>query len=147
MPALDPARDGASARRADPLRSPDGRSLGIDRAPAAAAVGGALLGYAGIMLAGDLADLHTIGTRREGRGIGRALLGWCEQQARAGGAERMLLEVRQDNARARAVYTAAGYREIDRRRGYYRIRGRGLDALVMARELDGEPGAGAPRPA
>ena len=111
-----------------------------------AAADGALLGYAGIMLAGDLADLHTIGTRREGRGIGRALLGWCEQQARAGGAERMLLEVRQDNARARAVYTAAGYREIDRRRGYYRIRGRGIDALVMARELDGEPGAGAPRP-
>src|SRR5699024_574813 len=43
---------------------------------------GELLGHAGIMLAGDLADLHTIGTLEEGRGIGRALLGWCEQQAR-----------------------------------------------------------------
>ncbi len=128
-----------SARRADPLRSPDGRSLGIDRAPAAAAVGGALLGYAGIMLAGDLADLHTIGTRREGEGIGRALLAWCEQQARDGGAERMLLEVREDNTRARAVYAAAGYREIGWRRGYYRIRGRRIDALVMEREL-GAPG-------
>lgn len=104
---------------------------------------GALLGYAGIMLAGDLADLHTIGTREEGRGIGRALLAWCEQQARDGGAERMLLEVREDNARARAVYTTAGYREIDRRRGYYRIRGRGIDALVMERDLraDGGPAA------
>ncbi|NMA76342.1 MAG: GNAT family N-acetyltransferase [Actinomycetales bacterium] len=96
---------------------------------------GALLGYAGIMLAGDVADLHTIGTRREGAGIGRALLAWCEDQARAGGAERMLLEVREDNPRARAFYDAAGYREIDRRRGYYRIRGRRIDALVMERDL------------
>lgn len=97
--------------------------------------GGALIGYAGIMLGGDLADLHTIGTRREGEGVGRALLTWCEAQAVAGGAERMLLEVREDNARARAVYAAAGYREIDRRRGYYRIRGRRIDALVMERTL------------
>ena len=96
---------------------------------------GELLGYAGIMLAGDIADLHTIGTRRQGAGIGRALLGWCEEQALAGGAERMLLEVREDNTRARAFYTAAGYREIDRRRGYYRIRGRRIDALVMERSL------------
>ncbi|WP_341856183.1 GNAT family N-acetyltransferase [Brachybacterium sp. GPGPB12] len=87
------------------------------------------------MLAGDLADLHTIGTRREGEGIGRALLAWCEQQARDGGAERMPLEVREDNTRARAVYAAAGYREIGRRRGYYRIRGRRIDALVMERDL------------
>ena len=99
---------------------------------------GALIGYAGIMLAGDLADLHTIGTRRPGEGVGRALLAWCETQALAGGAQRMLLEVREDNARARAVYTAAGYREIDRRRGYYRSRGRQVGALVMARELTAE---------
>ena len=105
--------------------------------------GRALLGYAGIMLAGDVADLHTIGTRREGVGIGRALLAWCEEQARRGGAERMLLEVREDNARARAVYTAAGYREISRRRGYYRIRGRSIDALVMERHLTA-PGHPAP---
>lgn len=116
---------------AGPVRSPDGRTL-----PSS---GGALLGYAGIMLAGDLADLHTIGTRREGQGIGRALLAWCEEQARRGGAERMLLEVREDNDRARAVYAAAGYREIGRRRGYYRILGRRIDALVMEREL-GAPG-------
>ncbi|GAA1483458.1 GNAT family N-acetyltransferase [Brachybacterium fresconis] len=96
---------------------------------------GRLLGYAGIMIAGDLADLHTIGTLREGLGIGRALLTWCEQQARAAGATSMLLEVREDNARARRFYTAAGYCEIDRRRGYYRIRGRGIDALVMQRTL------------
>lgn len=96
---------------------------------------GALLGYAGIMLAGETADLHTIGALQEGRGIGRALLAWCEQAARDGGAERMLLEVREDNDRARAFYARAGYREIDRRRGYYRIRGRRIDAIVMERAL------------
>ena len=37
------------------------------------------------------------------------------------------------------LYAAAGYREIGRRRGYYRIRGRRIDALVMERTL-GAPG-------
>ena len=101
----------------------------------AIAADGRLLGYAGVMLAGDTADLHTIGTRRPGEGIGRALLTWCEDAARAGGAERMLLEVREDNARALAFYTAAGYRDAGRRAGYYRSGGRSIDALVMQREL------------
>ena len=114
-----------------------------DRRYVVAVEEGTLLGYAGIMLAGDIADLHTIGTRSEGQGIGRALLAWCEEQARRGGAERMLLEVREDNTRARAVYTAAGYREIGRRRAYYRIRGRRIDALVMQRELDAPGGPAA----
>lgn len=96
---------------------------------------GELLGYAGIMIAGDTADLHTIGTLTPGRGVGRALLDWCEEAARTGGASRMLLEVREDNARARAFYTAAGYTGIGRRRGYYRIRGQSIDALVMERAL------------
>jgi ribosomal-protein-alanine N-acetyltransferase len=128
-----------------PTREGDGGAAvtPADGAGSAPYAEGALLGYAGIMLAGDLADLHTIGTRREGEGIGRALLAWCEEQARRGGAERMLLEVREDNARARAVYTAAGYREIDRRRGYYRIRDRRIDALVMERGLGRAPGASA----
>ncbi|GAA1719814.1 GNAT family N-acetyltransferase [Brachybacterium phenoliresistens] len=94
-----------------------------------------IIGYAGIMIAGDAADLHTIGTTRPGRGIGRALLAWCEAQALAGGAQRMLLEVREDNTRARRVYEEAGYTAIDRRRGYYRIGPRRIDAIVMERAL------------
>ena len=86
-------------------------------AAAGADASGELLGYAGIMLAGDLADLHTIGTLRESVGMGRALLAWCEEQARRGGAERLLLEVREDNDRARSFYTRPGYQEIDRRKG------------------------------
>lgn len=47
----------------------------------------------------------------------------------------MLLEVREDNDRARSFYRRAGYQEIGRRRGYYRIRGRSIDAIVMERAL------------
>ncbi|MGO1977372.1 GNAT family N-acetyltransferase [Brachybacterium tyrofermentans] len=117
---------------AEEIEHPDRRYV---IAAAGADASGELLGYAGIMLAGDLADLHTIGTLRESVGIGRALLAWCEEQARRGGAERLLLEVREDNDRARSFYARAGYQEIDRRKGYYRIRGRRIDALVMQRDL------------
>ncbi|MGO1926357.1 GNAT family N-acetyltransferase [Brachybacterium tyrofermentans] len=117
---------------AEEIEHPDRRYV---IAAAGADASGELLGYAGIMLAGDLADLHTIGTLRESVGMGRALLAWCEEQARRGGAERLLLEVREDNDRARSFYTRAGYQEIDRRKGYYRIRGRRIDALVMQRDL------------
>lgn len=97
---------------------------------------GELLGYAGTMVAGDAADLHTIGTAHPGHGIGRALLAWCEDRAAEAGAHEMLLEVREDNERARAVYARAGYEPIARRSGYYRIAGRSIDAIVMRRALD-----------
>lgn len=96
---------------------------------------GEIVGYAGIMVAGDTADLHTIGTTRPGTGIGRTLLAWCEAVARERGAAQLLLEVREDNARARAVYVRGGYEEIGRRRGYYRLPGGTVDAIVMRRAL------------
>lgn len=96
---------------------------------------GEIVAYAGIMIAGDTADLHTIGTTRPGLGIGRALLAWCEDRAREGGAERLLLEVREDNARARAFYERAGYTAIARRPGYYALPDRTVDAIVMQRAL------------
>lgn len=94
-----------------------------------------ILGYAGIMLAGDLADLHTIGTIRPGEGIGRALLHWCEENAAVGGAERLLLEVRVDNERARVFYRKAGYSELGWRRGYYHTPTGVIDAIVMEKSL------------
>lgn len=94
-----------------------------------------VLGYAGIMLGVDVADLHTIGTVHPGQGIGQALLTWCEEKAAAGGAARLLLEVRADNARARAFYRTAGYSELGRRRGYYHTPTGAIDALVMEKQL------------
>ena len=113
---------------AEEIEHPDRRYAVVEEA-------GEIIGYAGIMIGGDVADLHTIGTVAPGRGIGRALLAWCDEQARAGGAERMLLEVREDNERARAVYERAGYEAIARRRGYYRLPDRTVVAIIMQRVL------------
>ena len=57
-------------------------------------------------------------------------------EARRRGATRAFLEVATDNAPARALYDAAGYRPAGLRRGYYpRPRGRACDALILTREL------------
>ena len=48
---------------------------------------------------------------------------------RDGGADRLLLEVREDNAGALAFYAARGFVEIDRRPRYYRD---GATAVVLA---------------
>lgn len=96
---------------------------------------GILIGYAGIMLLGESADIHTIGTCEPGRGIGQALLNWCEEQAAAAGASELLLEVRVDNTRARAFYTTAGYAELGIRKGYYPSPAGRVDAVVMRKSL------------
>ena len=55
-----------------------------------------------------------------------------EQQARAEGASRVLLEVSAVNSAALAFYADTDFVEIDRRRRYYRD---GSDAVVMRRSL------------
>ncbi len=66
------------------------------------------------------------------RGIGRALLAEAMVRTRAAGARRILLEVSEQNEAARALYGAAGFAEIGRRRRYYAD---GADALVLAAML------------
>ena len=53
-------------------------------------------------------------------------------EAKAGGADRMLLEVSAANSNALGFYAAAGFTEIDRRPRYYKD---GSDAIVMRRSL------------
>ena len=65
------------------------------------------------------------------------LLDELERRATAGGAEAMMLEVRADNAPARALYDRRGYAVLNVRRGYYQPGA--VDALVM-RKLLGERG-------
>lgn len=69
-----------------------------------------------------------------GTGLGRALL--ADAEAAAYGAARMVLvlEVGVDNARARALYARAGYRETGRLADYYED---GTDALRMEKVLKG----------
>ena len=57
------------------------------------------------------------------RGLGLELV-----RAAQAGCESLVLEVREDNAAARALYAAAGFASLDRRTAYY---GDGVDAVVL----------------
>ena len=94
----------------------------------------AVVAYAVTRLVGDVVDLQRIGVRPDHRrrGLARLLLADVLAAARAGGADRMLLEVSAANAEAVAFYATQGFTRIDVRRRYYRD---GSDALVLARPL------------
>jgi [ribosomal protein S18]-alanine N-acetyltransferase len=68
-------------------------------------------------------------------GIGSGLARHCFELARAGGAQRILLEVRPSNFSARALYARLGFVEIARRRGYYPAHPGREDALVLERTI------------
>jgi ribosomal-protein-alanine N-acetyltransferase len=95
---------------------------------------GRVVGHAVASLAGDIAELQRIavdaGHRR--RGLARRLLEEVVSVADRSGADRLLLEVREDNAGALAFYAAHGFVEVDRRRRYYRD---GATAVVLRRTL------------
>jgi [ribosomal protein S18]-alanine N-acetyltransferase len=87
-------------------------------------------GYAVVAVVDDVAELQRIGVAPAGRrtGIASALLDRVVAHARGVGAVRLLLEVREDNEPARALYARAGVAEIARRRRYYAD---GATALVL----------------
>jgi [ribosomal protein S18]-alanine N-acetyltransferase len=100
---------------------------------------GTILGYGGLMLAGDQADVVTLGVRsgRWGEGIGTALLNGLMTEATRRGCTELFLEVRVDNDRAKRLYHRHGFEGIGVRRGYYQPSG--TDALVMRRPLQPAP--------
>lgn len=102
--------------------------------------GQALLGYAGLDLSGDVADVMTVAVapRARGRGVGATLLSALHDLALHAGATSMMLEVRADNEVARRLYRSRGYDVVRTRRGYYRdpSGGPAQDALIMRKELD-----------
>lgn len=67
-------------------------------------------------------------------GVGVALVTSAGVAALARGAERMHLEVAEDNIAARALYSKLGYEEVGRRPAYY-SGARVADAIVMRRTL------------
>ena len=98
-------------------------------------------GYVVVSVTGEVADLQRIavGPAHRRGGIAHALLGEAAGAARIAGAERMLLEVRADNADALGFYAAEGFVGIDRRRHYYRD---GADAVVMELVIGAGRGGG-----
>lgn len=95
-----------------------------------------IIGYAGIAFTGigEPVDIHTLAVKKEyqGQGLGQRLLDYLLQKARELQASSILLEVRDSNEPARALYAKNGFSEISRRVGYYARFG---DALVMEKKL------------
>lgn len=93
------------------------------------------VGHAVASLAGDVVELQRIGVLEVARrdGAGSALLEAVDTLARGEHAERLLLEVREDNEPALAFYRSHGFAEVARRPRYY---GDGATAVVMERSVD-----------
>ena len=102
---------------------------------------GELVGHAVASIVADIAELQRISVavpaRR--RGVASALVEAVAEAGRAGGADRLLLEVREDNRGALAFYAARGFVEVDRRPRYYQD---GTSAVVMRRGLGPACGGG-----
>jgi RimJ/RimL family protein N-acetyltransferase len=100
--------------------------------------GGQVVGNAGVQEAGPgvLSLGMAILPDARGRGGGRALLEAIVEHARCCGAHKLELDVWPENARAVALYAAAGFEVEGFRRDHYRRRDGSLrSALLMARRL------------
>lgn len=99
----------------------------------------AIVGYAGLDLGGEVADLMTLAVAPslQGGGLGAELLSLVVSRAREAGAAYLLLEVRDDNAPAKALYARAGFELLQVRRSYYQPGD--IDALVLRLALGGGP--------
>lgn len=95
----------------------------------------AIVGYAGLRAVGVEGDVQTIAVSptHRGGGLGRRLLAELEREARMRGVRELFLDVRDDNAGARALYEDIGFVEIGRRPGYYQPDN--VDAIAMRKAL------------
>jgi ribosomal-protein-alanine N-acetyltransferase len=102
---------------------------------------GELVGHAVASVVADVAELQRIAVAEQARrrGVGAALLAEVVALAVRSGADRLLLEVREDNTAALAFYAAEGFVEVDRRPRYYRD---GATAVVLRRGLGRGCGSG-----
>ena len=96
---------------------------------------GELLGWAGVLVVAETAEIMTVGVVPKARGVGtgRQLLDDLLAEAVDRGATEAFLEVRADNEAARALYRTAGFDEVGIRRGYYA--GGRVDAVTMRKAL------------
>lgn len=86
----------------------------------------------------DEAEILTLAVRPTARrgGVGRGLVVGAAAFAAGLGAQRLFLEVAEDNVAARALYAAVGFREEGRRRAYYaQSSGPAVDALILVLNL------------
>ena len=82
---------------------------------------GTVVGYGGLDLGGEVADIMTmaVAPAAQGRGMGRRLLDELVARAQADHAAYVMLEVRADNEPARKLYATRGFETLTVRRRYY----------------------------
>ena len=105
---------------------------------------GQIVGYLCAYLILVELQLASVAVRPEfrGEGIGETLVREMIKQGVAAGAEEVWLDVRESNAAARRLYEKLGFREVYRRKHYYRRPKE--DALVMFRPAGAAPASLAP---
>jgi len=93
-----------------------------------------VVGYAAVSVVADVAELQRIAVAATHRrtGLASGLLARVEREALSRYADRLLLEVREDNHGACAFYAARGFAEIDRRPRYYAD---GTTAVILEKDL------------
>ncbi len=97
-------------------------------------VGGRLVGLITYSLVIDVADIEGVVVlcSERGKGYGKALVDYAVKDLTAKGAKSALLEVREGNNSAIALYLSRGFGKISVRKKYYSD---GENALVMKKEL------------
>ncbi len=96
--------------------------------------GGEIIGYGGITVAADEADIDNVAVTEPYRrsGVGTAVIGELINVAKARGAKKIFLEVRVSNSVAMQLYLKNGFKGVYARTRYYSD---GEDCLVMVKEL------------
>ena len=96
---------------------------------------GEILGFIGmweVVGEGQITNV-AVHTKARRRGVGRELIEALIDYSKAKSLEVLLLEVRENNEPAKALYTLNGFKEIGRRKNYYTKPTE--DALLMALSL------------
>ena len=96
--------------------------------------GGEIIGYGGITVAADTADIANVAVTEPYRhsGTGTAIIGELVRIAKERGAEKVFLEVRVSNSVAMGLYLKSGFKGVYARTRYYSD---GEDCLVMVKEI------------
>lgn len=94
-------------------------------------------GFVLLRVAADECEILSLGVVPElrCRGLGSELVQAGAAEAHDGGGRAMFLEVDANNDAAKHLYCKLGFREVGRRKGYYRICESLADAVVLRREL------------
>ena len=95
---------------------------------------GKAVAYGGVCFALDEAEICNVVTDEKfrGKGFAKRILERIELECRERGAVKMFLEVAENNAPAKNLYSQSGFEKISLREDYY---GKGLAAEIMQKEI------------